>query len=259
MNKIEFRDVFKSFGSVDAINGLELQIGEGCVHALLGHNGAGKTTSLRLMLGLLEADRGDVSVFGLQPVKDGAKVRSMCGVLSENNGLYEPLTLYDNLIYYADIYGMDRSDSNRRIDELLERLGLADKKFVAVKGFSTGMKKKAALARAMLHSPKILLLDEPTNGLDPVSTADLRELLSELSRKKNTTIIMTTHNLEEVQKVCDTISIMRRGQNIFSDSISKLTESRHYMEHGTFSLEKLYMDLESRFSDSSGKQTEVGQ
>ncbi len=246
MNTIEFRQVFKSFGPVNAINGLNLQIEEGSVHALLGHNGAGKTTSLRLMLGLLEADEGSVSVFGLHPVADGGAVRTMCGVLSENTGLYEPLTLYDNLIYYADIYGMQREDSNRRIDELLERLGLSDKKFIAIKGFSTGMKKKAALARAMLHSPRILLLDEPTSGLDPVSTADLRELLQNLSKERNTTIIMTTHNLEEVQKVCDSISILRHGQNIFSDSISKLEESRHYTEHGVFSLEKLYMDVEAR-------------
>jgi ABC-2 type transport system ATP-binding protein len=244
MNQIEFREVKKSFGNTAAIDGLNLSIFEGEVYALLGHNGAGKTTALRLLLGLLEADEGNITVFGNDPIKDGNAVRSMCGVLSEDVGLYEPLTVYDNLIYYADIYGMKRMESNECIDVLLSRFDLLVKKNVIIKGFSTGMKKKVALIRAMLHRPRILLLDEPTNGLDPVSTADLRSILLELAKEQGTTIIMTTHNLEEVQKICDRISIFRHGKNIFTDSISELKDSSHYMEQGKFSLEKLYMDIE---------------
>ena len=244
MNNIVFQNVVKAFGTVNAINGLDLQIGEGEVYALLGHNGAGKTTTLRLLLGLLEADSGSITVFGKHPIKDGDAVRGICGVLSEDVGLYEPLSVYDNLMYYADIYGMSRVESNKRIDELLGRFELADKKHMPVKGFSTGMKKKVALIRAMLHRPRILLLDEPTNGLDPVSTTDLRSMLLELAKEHGTTIIMTTHNLEEVQKICDKISILRHGQNIFTDSISALKDSSQYMEHGQFSLEMLYVALE---------------
>ena len=244
MKQILFEEVKKSFGQVTAINGLNLSILEGEVYAFLGHNGAGKTTTLRLLLGLLEADKGNITVFGNHPIKDGNAVRSVCGVLSEDVGLYEPLTVYDNLMYYADIYGMSRVASNKRIDELLNRFDLFDKKGLIIKGFSTGMKKKVALIRAMLHKPQILLLDEPTNGLDPVSTTDLRNMLSTLAKEQGTTIIMTTHNLEEVQKICDKISIFRRGKNIFTDSISSLKDSNHYMEHGQFSLEKLYMDIE---------------
>ena len=244
MNQIEFREVKKSFGNTAAIDGLNLSIFEGEVYALLGHNGAGETTALRLLLGLLEADEGNITVFGNDPIQDGNAVRGMCGVLSEDVGLYEPLTVYDNLIYYADIYGMNRMEAGKRMDELLSRFDLLEKKNVIIKGFSTGMKKKVALIRAMLHRPRILLLDEPTNGLDPVSTADLRSILLELAKEQGTTIIMTTHNLEEVQKICDRISIFRHGKNIFTDSISKLKDSSHYMEQGKFSLEKLYMDIE---------------
>jgi ABC-2 type transport system ATP-binding protein len=244
--KIEFSAVKKSFGKVNAIDGLDLSISEGEVYALLGHNGAGKTTTLRLLLGLLEPSEGSIAVFGNDPVKDGGAVRAMCGVLSEDVGLYEPLTVYDNLMYYADIYGMSRAESNKRVDELLGRFDLFDKKGLTVKGFSTGMKKKVALIRAMLHRPRILLLDEPTNGLDPVSTTDLRNMLSELAKEQGTTIIMTTHNLEEVQKMCDKISIFRHGRNIFTDSIHTLQDSAQYMEHGHFSLEKLYMDIERK-------------
>jgi len=245
MKNIIFENVKKTFGGITAIDGLDLDISEGEVYALLGHNGAGKTTTLRLLLGLLEPDKGNVTVFGSNPIKDGSAVRGMCGVLSEDVGLYEPLTVYDNLMYYADIYRMNRVESNKRIDELLSRFDLFDKKGLIIKGFSTGMKKKVALIRAMLHRPRVLLLDEPTNGLDPVSTTDLRNMLSELAKEQGTTIIMTTHNLEEVQKVCDKISILRHGQNIFTDSISTLKDSNHYMEHGQFSLERLYMDIEA--------------
>lgn len=246
MRKIEFLEVNKTFGEVTAINGLNLSIAEGEVYALLGHNGAGKTTTLRLLLGLLEPNKGDITVFGNCPIKNGEAVRGMCGVLSEDVGLYEPLTVYDNLLYYADIYGMSRIESNKRIDEMLGRFDMLDKKRLIVKGFSTGMKKKVALIRAMLHRPRILLLDEPTNGLDPVSTTDLRSMLSKLAKEHGTTIVMTTHNLEEVQKMCDKISIFRRGKNIFTDSIFSLKDSNHYMEHGQFSLEKLYMDIETK-------------
>jgi len=246
MDKVEFTDVKKAFGEVTAINGLNLSISEGEVYALLGHNGAGKTTTLRLLLGLLEPSKGNITVFGNDPMKNGNEVRGICGVLSEDVGLYEPLTVYDNLIYYADIYGINRIEANKRIDELLGKFDLFDKKGMIVKGFSTGMKKKVALIRSMLHRPRILLLDEPTGGLDPVSTADLRNMLSELAKDRGTTIIMTTHNLEEVQKICDKISIFRQGQNIFTDSISSLKNSEQYMEHGQFNLEKLYMDIEAK-------------
>ena len=246
MIKIEFKDVKKSFGGVNAVDGLDLSIAEGEVYAFLGHNGAGKTTALRLLLGLLELDAGSIEVFGKNPLKEGNMVRGMCGVLSEDVGLYEPLSVYDNLMYYADIYGMDRVESNRRIDGLLGRFDLFDKKGLTVKGFSTGMKKKVALVRAMLHRPRILLLDEPANGLDPVSTVDLRNMLSEIKKEQGTTIIMTTHNLEEVQKMCDKISIFRHGRNIFTDSIHTLKDCGKYMEQGQFSLEKLYMDIDAK-------------
>lgn len=246
MRKITFQSVNKSFGNVDAINDLNITIDEGDIYALLGHNGAGKTTTLRLLLGLLQADVGKISVFGHDPIKQGNAIRKMCGVLSEDVGLYEPLSVYDNLIYYASIYKMKKDNANKRIDELLEFFELQDQKYLPVKGFSTGMKKKVAIIRAILHNPRILLLDEPTNGLDPVSTMKLREMLLTLAKENHTTIIMTTHNLEEVQKLCNKISIFRKGKNIYTSEISKLKESKHYLENGQFSLEKLYMDIEGR-------------
>jgi ABC-2 type transport system ATP-binding protein len=218
IEKNNIRGSKKVFGEVTAIGGLNLSISEGEVYAFLGHNGAGKTTTLRLLPGLLEPNKGNITVFGNNPIKDGNAVRAMCGVLSEDVGLYGPLTVYDNLLYYADIYGMSRIDSNKLIDELLSRFELFDKKGLAIKGFSTGM--------------------------------NLRNMLSELAKEHGTTIIMTTHNLDEVQKMCVKISIFRHGRNLFTDSISTLKDSNHYAENGQFSLEKLYMDIEKKGTEN---------
>lgn len=245
MKPITVNNVHKSFGSVHAINGLDISIAEGQVCAFLGHNGAGKTTTLRLLLGLLAPDSGDISVFGHDPLTEGDTVRGMCGVLSEDVGLYEPLTVYDNLAYYADIYGIPHTEAKHRIETALERFDIADKATLPVKGFSTGMKKKVALIRAMLHHPRLLMLDEPTNGLDPAATLELRAMLVSLARESGTTIIMTTHNLSEVQKMCDQIFIFRHGRNIFESEITALEQDARLQEDGAFSLEKLYMQLDS--------------
>lgn len=244
MSVIELKEVHKSFGSVHALDGLNCSIREGEVCAFLGHNGAGKTTTLRLLLGLLEPDQGDVSVFGCSPVTNGEAVRRMCGVVSEDTGLYEPLSVYENLIYYADIYGLPRGEANLRIHDLLELFEMQDKCDLPVKGFSTGMKKKTALIRAMLHRPRLLLLDEPTNGLDPVSTMELRKMLLSLVKESHATIVLTTHNLEEAQKLCSKIIIFRHGRDIFTGNMDELQKHPEYMDNGVFSLEKLYLMLE---------------
>lgn len=168
----------------------------------------------------------------------------MCGVLSEDTGLYEPLSVYENLIYYADIYGLPRGEADRRIHDLLELFEMPDKCDLPVKGFSTGMKKKTALIRAMLHRPKLLLLDEPTNGLDPVSTMELRKMLLSLVKDSHATIVLTTHNLEEAQKLCSKIIVFRHGRDIFTGNMDELQKHPEYMENGVFSLEKLYLMLE---------------
>ncbi|MHC5218334.1 ABC transporter ATP-binding protein [Enterococcus sp. LJL128] len=245
MQSIEMNQVEKNFGNIKAINGLDITVQEGQVCAFLGHNGAGKTTTLRMLLGLVRQDKGSISVFGLDPRKNGDQIRAMCGVLSEEVGLYEPLSVYDNLMYFADIYGMPRNEANLRINSALEQFGIADKRDLPVKGFSTGMKKKTALIRAMLHRPRLLMLDEPTNGLDPEATLELREMLKKLAKESGATILLTTHNLSEVQKICDRIIIFRHGRNIFTGDIDILENDPNYQKNGTFNLEKLYLAQES--------------
>lgn len=238
---IELNQVSKSFGSVQALNQLNLSIEQGSVCALLGHNGAGKTTTLRLMLGLLSPDNGAVTVGGLNPMADGDAIRRLCGVLSEDTGLYEPLSVYDNLSYFARLYNMRREDYDARIDTLLARFDILDKKNLAVKGFSTGMKKKVALIRALLHRPQLLLLDEPTSGLDPVSIEGLRSMLKELTEESGATIVLTTHNLSEVERMADQIAILRHGRDIFTNTLEAL---RQETGDDSFDLEQLYMKIE---------------
>lgn len=240
---IEIKQVSKSFGSVRALNQLALNVPQGSICALLGHNGAGKTTTLRLILGLLSPDSGEIAVGGLNPAANGDAVRRLCGVLSEDTGLYEPLSVYDNLSYFARLYGMKRQDYDARIDTLLAHFDILDKKNLAVKGFSTGMKKKVALIRALLHRPRLLLLDEPTNGLDPVSIEHLRAMLKELAEESGATIILTTHNLNEVERMADQIAILRHGRNIFTDTLDAL---RQETGDDGFDLEKLYMKIEGQ-------------
>jgi len=216
---IELKNVSKHFGAVKAIDGLDLAIERGQIYALLGHNGAGKTTTLRIILGLLSVDGGTVSVYGENPLRVGEKIRSRVGVLSEDNGLYESLTVYDNLKFFAEIFGCDKDFYEKQIDYYLREFEILDKKHSVIKDFSLGMKKKVAIIRTLLHQPELVLLDEPTNGLDPISIDKLHKTIFDMAHNHGTTFILTTHNLDEVKKVCDQITILRHGANILTKNL----------------------------------------
>ena len=217
MSVIEFKSVVKKFGDLQALNGLNLNIESGEIYALLGHNGAGKTTSLRIILGLLKPDSGSVKIFDKDILKFEDEVRANIGILSESTGLYDNLTVYDNLKLYGQIYRMPIKKMDDRINYLLEYYDIHDKKFMTVGKFSLGMKKKVALIRAIFHEPKLILLDEPSNGLDPVSLDKLHEQLKLM--KSDSTIVLTTHNLDEVEKICDKITIIDHGKDIYTKKI----------------------------------------
>ncbi len=217
---IRVSNLKKSFGEKDVLKDLNFEIKRGEVYALLGHNGAGKTTTLRILLGLLNKNDGEVSVFGKDPYKSQSDVLKMCGVLSEDNGLYESLTVYENLKFFASSYGCFDSTFEDRIDTLLKSFDMYDEKHSIIKNFSLGMKKKTAIIRTLFHNPSIVMMDEPTNGLDPVSVEVLSKLIYEYSQKNKTTFILTTHNLDVVSKICSGVVIVKNGKNIFSTSLS---------------------------------------
>jgi ABC-2 type transport system ATP-binding protein len=203
---IELHQVSRSFGDVNAITDVDLAVPSGTVAVLLGPNGAGKTTSVRIMTGALRPDFGFVRVNGLDPAVDGQQVRMTCGVVPPKPALYDRLSGWDNLRFAADLYGAPHS----RIPEAAARFGIDHALGQEAGGYSTGMRTRLALARAVLHDPEILLLDEPTAGLDPESARAVLGLIREIAGRGNT-IVMCTHLLHEAEGIADQVVLMDEG------------------------------------------------
>jgi ABC-2 type transport system ATP-binding protein len=203
--------VTRDFGPVRALAALSLEVPKGIVFGFLGPNGAGKTTAIRVLLGLIHPTAGRAEVLGLDTRREGPLVRARCGALLEHPGLYERLTARDNLDFYGRAWHMPRRVRQDRIRELLTRFGLWDRRDDPVGRWSRGMKQKLAVARAVLHRPDLVFLDEPTSGLDPVATAGLREDLAALAEHEGVTVFLTTHNLNEAERLCAQVGVIRNG------------------------------------------------
>jgi ABC-2 type transport system ATP-binding protein len=219
---ISCESLSRSFGPVRAVDDLSLTVERGSVFALLGANGAGKTTTIHLLLGLLRPDHGRIEVAGLDPIGDGDRVRAKCGALLEHNGIYERLTVAENLEAFGRIARMTANERNARIAGLLGRLGLADRRNARAGTLSRGMKQKLAIARTLLHRPEIVFLDEPTAGLDPEAAVDLRDMIARLARDEGVTAFLNTHNLADAEKLATTIGIMRAGKLLAIGTPSEL-------------------------------------
>jgi ABC-2 type transport system ATP-binding protein len=204
--------VTRDFGAVRALDSLSLEVPKGIVFGFLGPNGAGKTTAIRVLLGLLEPTSGRAEVLGFDTRRDGSAIRTRCGALLEHPGLYERLTAHDNLDFYGRAWRVPRRIRRDRIRELLTRFGLWDRRDDPVGRWSRGMKQKLAVARAVLHRPDLVFLDEPTSGLDPVATAGLREDLGSLAAHEGVTVFLTTHNLNEAERLCAQVGVIRSGK-----------------------------------------------
>ena len=203
---IHFGSVSKAFGSVHAVEALDFDAPVGAVTVLLGPNGAGKTTTVRLTTGALVADRGDIEVLGLHPKVDGDEVRSRVGIVPPKPAFYDQLTGWENLRFAARIFG---ADEHAALDAA-ERFVIADALGQEVGGYSTGMRTRLALARAVIHDPEVLLLDEPTAGLDPESARNVLELITEMAGRGRT-IVLCTHLLHEAEGIADQVVLMNNG------------------------------------------------
>lgn len=233
MNAIQTHQLTRSFGNLKAVDRLTLEIPRGTVFGFLGPNGSGKTTTIRLLLGLLDADDGSAQVLGFDTRKQPDEVRVRCGALLEHHGLYERLTAAENLDYYGRIWRLSKADREKRIRELLEPLDLYDRRGEPIGRWSRGMKQKLAVARTLMHRPELIFLDEPTAGLDPVASSALREDLSTLVAQEGVTIFLTTHNLAEAEKLCSLVGVINHGQLLAvgspSDLRSKTSAPRLYV------------------------------
>ena len=202
----------RDFPGVRALDDLTLEVPRGAIFGFLGRNGAGKTTTIRLLLGLIEPTSGKALVLGHDPVHASAAVRKRCGVLLEHSGLIERLSAVDNLDLYGRIWHMRKDVRSARIEQLLRRVRLWERREDQVRDWSCGMKQKLAIARALMHRPSLIFLDEPTAGLDAVSAAELREDLLRLASRERVTVFLTTHNLAEAERLCDLVGVIREGR-----------------------------------------------
>lgn len=217
---LNLTDLHKRFGEVHAVQGLTLEIRRGEIFGLLGPNGAGKTTTISMATGLLNPDAGSVDLDGRGSPAHPA-VRALVGVAPQSLSLYDEFTARENLRFFGRLYGLVGADLNRRVDALLERVGLADRADSRVKTFSGGMKRRLNLAVAVIHDPPLLLLDEPTVGVDPQSRNALFELVQAM-RTEGRTIVYTTHYMEEAQKLCDRVAIVDHGRVLALDTVNAL-------------------------------------
>jgi ABC-2 type transport system ATP-binding protein len=197
----------KSKENFTAVDGLTLDIDEGEVFGFLGPNGAGKTTTVRMLACLIAPTHGSASIAGYEVGRDDTEIRRRVGILTESPGMYERLSAEKNLSIYANLY--DVPDVDRAVGKYLTMLGLWDRRFDAVGSFSKGMRQKLAVARALLHEPKVLFLDEPTTGLDPEAAKLVRDFIEEL-KAEGRTIFLTTHNLDEADRLCDKVGFFKQ-------------------------------------------------
>lgn len=214
----------KRFNNFMAVGNISFKVEEGEVFGLLGPNGAGKTTIIRMLACLIFPSEGSALVGGYDVTREPLKVRGIIGVLTENPSLYERLTAYENLWFFAEAYGLsDPRERDGRIRELLEFFDLWGRRSDKVGTFSRGMKQKLAIARALVHRPPIIFLDEPTAGLDPESAKEIRDLINRLSRQEKCTILLCTHRLEDAEKLCNRVMVINKGKGIAVGTLEELS------------------------------------
>ena len=238
---IETEGLTKVYGSQTAVNQLTFQIREGEVFGFLGPNGAGKTTTLLMFLGLTEPTSGKVRVCGFDPARDPLGVKERVGYLPENVGFYEDMDARQNLRFVARLNRIPDDVSLKRIDELLNVVGLLDEAEKKVGIYSKGMRQRLGIAEVLVKEPKVIFLDEPTIGLDPDGTNRMLNLIHSLSREKNITVFLSSHLLDQVQRICDRVGIMIKGELVAIGPIQELGQKKLGIDKGYYTLEEIYM------------------
>ncbi len=221
---IKIHNISKSFGKVIAVCDLSFEVEEGTCYGLLGPNGAGKTTMMKMVYGRSrrnDHDGGIIDVFGYDPARDELSIKSLSGVVPQENNLDDELNVIQNLMIYSKFYGLSAKVARERIEVLLDFLELSEKIHARIKELSGGMQRRLVIARALLNNPRLLILDEPTTGLDPQVRHLIWDKLRQL-RAQGTTILLTTHYMEEAFQICDRVLIMDKGKRVLEDNPHKL-------------------------------------
>ncbi len=235
---LETRGLTRTFGPLVAVDGVDLAVPAGSFYGFLGPNGAGKSTTIKCLTGLLRPTSGTLRVLGLDPLTEGIDVRRQVGVMPEGLALFERLTGLETLRFVGQVYGLDRGTIGQRSDELLEVMDLRDAGTMFVADYSHGMRKKLALAAALLPGPKLLFLDEPFEGIDAITSRQIKELLLSYVRHGHT-VFLTSHILEVVERLCDHIGVIARGRLIAQGPIEELRRGAG----GQGTLEEIFVSL----------------
>jgi ABC-2 type transport system ATP-binding protein len=235
MNTIETHELSRVFGTVKAVDHITFSAAAGELFGFLGPNGAGKTTTIRMLTGQLRPTSGSAKVAGYDVVNERTELKRQIGVVFEYQNIYERMSAIENLNFIADLYGVSR----KRVGEALEQVGLAGRAREPIKRYSNGMKQRLLIARALIPHPKVLFLDEPTRGLDPAMARDVRNIIAGLARD-GTTVFLTTHYMEEADRLCARVAILDRGRVVALDAPAAL-KSEHGGPQAT--LEDVFLKL----------------
>ena len=222
---VETRDLTKRYRDKVAVNSLNLTVEQGEVFGFLGPNGAGKTTTILMLLGLTEPTAGKVSVCGFDPTHQALEVKSRVGYLPENPGFYDDISARENLLYMARLNRIPEIEARRRTAEVLDQVGLADDGRRLVREYSRGMKQRLGIAEVLVKKPQAIILDEPTLGIDPDGAIRILELIKDLNRQHNLTVMLSSHQLQQVQQICSRVGIIVKGKLIVQGEMDALGKS----------------------------------
>jgi ABC-2 type transport system ATP-binding protein len=238
-SSISVKNLTKTFkGGLIAVNDISFEVPKGSIFAFLGPNGAGKTTTIKMLTTLLHPTSGSLTLNGLDPTKNPHDARESFGIVFQDPSLDDELTAYENMFFHAGLYGVPRSETPQKIEDLMKFIDLWDRRDSLVKTFSGGMKRRLEIARGLLHTPAILFLDEPTTGLDPQTRNYIWTYIKKLNEERGLTVFFTTHYMEEAERAAHKVAVIDHGKIIASDTPANIIAST-----GTANLEDAFIKL----------------
>jgi len=254
---IKLTEVSKFYDQFAAVEALNLEVQDGEIMGIIGHNGAGKTTTLKMIAGLIEPTSGSIEIMGRNLAKDGIAIKKSMGFLPEESPLYESMNATEYLLFFSELYGLPKKIALDRIDEILDSLNLEERQKLTGE-LSKGMKRKVAIARALLHDPALLILDEPNSGLDPLTSFFIIDYLKKL-KERGKTILLSAHNLFHVEYICDRIAIMKQGRLLICDTMKELVKRLGKREYQVIFRADQELDYEKKDDNYSLKTADIAE
>lgn len=254
---IKLTAVSKLYDEFAAVAGLDLDVHDGEIMGIIGHNGAGKTTTLKMIAGLIEPTSGSIEIMGKSLARNAILIKKSMGFLPEESPLYESMNVTEYLLFFSELYGLPKKSALDRIDDILDSLNLEEKHKLTGE-LSKGMKRKVAIARALLHDPALLILDEPNSGLDPLTSFFIIDYLKKL-KERGKTILLSAHNLFHVEYICDRIAIMKQGKLLVCDTMKELVKKLGKREYQVIFRADQHLDYEKKDDNYSLKTADIAE